>query len=103
MIEAGKRAFGDTELVGDDYIGRALTAAYTAMSTAQEPALDDDAVLPVNVTWFSQELREIFRKHFVAWGDSTDWEKIARKALDSLSLRAAIRRFQAKAPETGEG
>jgi hypothetical protein len=45
MIEAGKRAFGDTELVGDDYIGRALTAAYTAMSTAQEPALDDDAVL----------------------------------------------------------
>jgi len=54
--------------------------------------IDEDAVLPINVKWFSQELHESFRKHFIAWGDSTDWEKIAREALNSLSMRQALAR-----------
>jgi hypothetical protein len=62
----------------------------TARAAYEVMARGDGEGPAVNVAWFSQELRELFRRHFVAWGDSTDWEKIARGALDSRSIRAAL-------------
>lgn len=52
----------------------------------------------VNEKWFAQELREIFRQHFIAWDDSTDWEKIGRKARAALSIQTTSGKGKAAAP-----